>query len=232
MPSHPLYAKLPDQLFWYAAVDFAIGEKQTNDYTVILPFAVDADSNMYIGNDVVRARMDAQQIVEQIVDMMIRRKPLYVALERGHISKTIGPALNKRMRERGVYSTLWEGTPTTDKVARCRSFQARMQQGKVFFPHNTFTTEILIPELLSFPAGKHDDIVDALSWSCLMLDDIVQPAHLIPVPDNSLVKDSYDWMKQRTTKPEQERNRALVEPLFKPRKDRNKKDKPLRLRSL
>jgi hypothetical protein len=40
-----------------------------------------------------------------------------------------------------------------------------MQQGRVFFPTGASWLPVVKKELLRFPAGAHDDIVDALAWA-------------------------------------------------------------------
>jgi phage terminase large subunit-like protein len=54
--------------------------------------------------------------------------------------------------------------PLTDKLARARPLQGRMQQGRVYFPTNKPWMQEVTKELLRFPAGAHDDIVDAMAW--------------------------------------------------------------------
>jgi hypothetical protein len=40
-----------------------------------------------------------------------------------------------------------------------------MQQGRVYFPSEASWLPLAKKELLRFPAGVHDDIVDALAWA-------------------------------------------------------------------
>ena len=47
-----------------------------------------------------------------------------------------------------------------------------MQQGKVFLPTNPSWVTDLKTELLSFPAGKHDDQVDVLALIGLAINDM------------------------------------------------------------
>jgi hypothetical protein len=60
-----------------------------------------------------------------------------------------------------------------DKATRAQSIRARMAMGKVYFPRNAPWTTDLVSELLSFPAGKHDDQCDALALLGRLLDDMV-----------------------------------------------------------
>ena len=85
----------------------------------------------------------------------------------------LGPFLEKRIRERGLYEAYIKDLKTgrRDKEARARAIQGRMQQGMVFLPKNEVFTGPLVAELLRFPNGVHDDQVDALAWVGLMMTE-------------------------------------------------------------
>ena len=53
--------------------------------------------------DIVWARLPTDVVVERMIDLMAKYKPLHWWAERGHISKSIGPFLRKRMLERSTY---------------------------------------------------------------------------------------------------------------------------------
>ena len=72
--------------------------------------------------------------------------------------------LNKRMTELRIYPTFEVMKPLTDKQVRARPLQGRMQQKKVTFPRSMDFDSPEIKELLRFPSGVHDDVVDALAW--------------------------------------------------------------------
>jgi predicted phage terminase large subunit-like protein len=190
------YQPLPsaDQLTYYDTWDLAIGEKETNDYTVGLSFALDREENLYL-IEMQRGRWDALEIANRIIDTHLRRKSLMVGVEKGHISMTLGPLLEQILRERKVYSLVIDGNliPLTvgrrDKEARARAIQGRMQQGRVHFPTGASWLMTVENELLRFPSGEHDDIVDAMAWIGLMLQDL-QIAHLKKTPPKKSWKDN------------------------------------------
>jgi hypothetical protein len=72
------------------------------------------------------------------------------------------------MRERGVMPTMEVLKALTDKQLRARPLQGRMQQRMVTFPSHAEWMGQLLREFLRFPAGMHDDIVDALAWAITM----------------------------------------------------------------
>ena len=69
--------------------------------------------------------------------------------------------IRKQMNIRNQFFHLEEVRPTGEKVARIRtSLQPRYSNLSVY--HTSEMSEIEA-ELLKFPNGKHDDIIDALS---------------------------------------------------------------------
>lgn len=152
----------------FQAWDFAIGEKQQNDFTVGVTLIQDERDYLHCV-ELIRFKGDSFTIVEEILDAAMRwgsepTAPLKLGFEDGQIWKSIKPLLEKRMAERALYPPYETLQPLTDKMARARPLQGRMQQGRVFFPTEAAWLPEVKKELLRFPAGAHDDIVDALAW--------------------------------------------------------------------
>lgn len=153
----------------YTAWDFAISEKQQNDWTVGVTILQDENDVLYV-LDVVRFKGDSFVIVEAILDAAHRWGSLpgvgyLIGAEDGQIWRSIEPLVKKRMTERKQYPSYEALRPMTDKVARARALQGRMQQGRVVFPHEAPWLAQAQQELLRFPAGVHDDVVDAMAWA-------------------------------------------------------------------
>lgn len=155
--------ELPKNLRYYAASDHAVSTRQVNDKTALITVGVDENDNIYVMPDAYWRRSASDIVVEEMVKLMLRYKPLFWWAERGQITRAIGPFLRTRMNERKAYTSIIEIHPNTDKMSRAQSIQARAAMGKVFFPqHATWWPEAR-DQLLKFPNATHDDFVDALS---------------------------------------------------------------------
>ncbi len=159
----------PDHRDMYVFVtwDLAVGQKQSNDWTVGVVGALDWKDDLYI-LDVLRAKWSSHQQADVIIDTHIKYGATLTGIEKGVLELALKPHLDRRMRERRQYITLAEGDialrPVTDKIIRARPLQGRLQQGKVLLPADQPWVDQLVQEFLRFPGGLHDDIVDATSW--------------------------------------------------------------------
>jgi len=184
----------PRNLRYYAASDHAVSTKQTNDRTCLLIVGIDEDDNIWLV-DCWWKRAKSDEVVEAMIALMKRWKPLCWWAEGGHISKSIGPFLNKRMREEKVYITIREQTPAADKQQRAQPIAGRAAMGMVKFPAGMAWTEDARQECLKFPGGRHDDFVDALAHIGLGLDKLLRAPVQQDRPTGPRVG-TMGWVKQ------------------------------------
>jgi predicted phage terminase large subunit-like protein len=169
----------PANLTIYVTSDYALGEKQTNDYSVLCTWGVAPDASIYLLHTE-RFKCHPGELAERTLaacrPRAPRPSPAAFIMEDIHITKTLGPHLITRARELNLFFPVETYTPTKDKLQRSASFRARMQQGLIHLPDEPFTHDVLIPELLQFPQGKTDDFCDNGTLLGLHLDKVFTPS--------------------------------------------------------
>lgn len=186
------YDEQPKHLRIYGASDYAVTEGQ-GDYTVHIVVGVDPDDNIYV-LDMWRGQTSSDVWIGAWVDLVRQWKPSCWAEEQGQIVKAIGPFLEKRMREERVYCRREQVVSSADKPTRSRSIQARTAMGKVYFPRNAKWLPEFATELLTFPAGKNDDMVDTIGLIGRMLDDMSPASRPVVKTDKRAV--GYSKMRE------------------------------------
>jgi predicted phage terminase large subunit-like protein len=167
------YDQIPANVRSYGASDYAV-TADDGDFTVHGVASIDGEGNIYL-RDWWRAQTTTDVWVDVLLDMGSRHSVFDWAEEKGQIEKSVGPFIAKRMAERNINFHRQQFTSATDKATRAQSFRGRLSQGRVFFPRHAAWRPALEAELLSFPAGKHDDQVDALSLFGRMVDKMFPP---------------------------------------------------------
>lgn len=160
-------------LRYYIAADLAISLQTRADYTVFVVGGMDDQGILHIV-DVIRERMDGQEIVTAIFGLHNRYHPEVFAIEDTMISKSLGPFFYEECRKRNVYPNIDGIKPLVDKMARARSIQGRMRAKAVRFDKDADWYSTFESEVLRFPRDKHDDQVDALAHLGVILDKMIE----------------------------------------------------------
>lgn len=182
------------QLRTYIGTDFAVTGKG-GDYSVIIVVGIDHDDRIYVLN-VWRQQASPDVWVEALADQIIEYKPMAAAEEKGQIRSSIGPFLETRLRERGAYvHRVGIATNQGDKSIRAQSIRGRMAMVGLYVPADAPWLAQFEQELFSFPAGRNDDVVDALSLTGLLLDQMVPPGR--KKHRGAPIRDGYDRAQSR-----------------------------------
>lgn len=179
------YVEVPDRrtLQVYGASDYAVTD-DGGDYTVHGVVGIDPEDRIYL-LDLWRGRTTPDVWVETWCDLVEKWKPLGWAEETGQITKSVGPWRNKRALERRAFVAC-ATFPTSggDKSVRAQSIRGRMgTAGRgIYVPVHAPWYADFRSEILAFPAGRHDDIVDMLGLVGMILDRMVKGR---PVPKDA-----------------------------------------------
>jgi predicted phage terminase large subunit-like protein len=169
------YTQLPAEhnLVYVDGWDLAIAEGEDNDYTVGVTVAMDRERNFYI-TDLSRKRQTAKTSMESLIDTHIKHKSVFVAIGKDQMQMTMESFMIEELKRRDDHvlsvdrpgirgNVISVPTGRRDKEARARPIQGLLESGRLFLPASASWTKTVEHELLRFPGGEHDDIVDALS---------------------------------------------------------------------
>jgi predicted phage terminase large subunit-like protein len=155
----------------YGASDYAV-TMNGGDFTVHVIIGMDPEGRMYL-LDLWRKQASSDIWVEAFCDLVLKWKPIGWAEEQGQIRASIGPYLDKISRSRRAFVARDQFPTRGDKAVRAQSIRGRMASGGLYVPIGAAWYPDLRSELLSFPAGKHDDQVDALGLVGQLLDHMM-----------------------------------------------------------
>ncbi|NUN47679.1 MAG: phage terminase large subunit [Candidatus Brocadiae bacterium] len=148
----------------FCTVDLATSTKTSADYTVI------ATWGLYHGRphelvllDLDRRRLEGPDIIPAIEKAMQAWRVSYVGIEKTGFQLS----LVQQARREGI--PVREIETDKDKIARAMGATPHMEAGHVWFPAGAAFLGDLEHELLTFPQGDHDDMVDCLSAAVLQL---------------------------------------------------------------
>lgn len=172
----------------YGGSDYAVTQ-DGGDWTCHVVVGLDPEGRMYL-LDLWRGQTSSDRWIESFCDLVTEWKPIGWAEEQGQIKSGVGPFLERRQRERRAYVAR-EAFPTRgDKAVRAQSIRGMMASHGLYVPISAPWYPDLRAELLSFPAGKHDDQVDAIGLVGQLLDRMLSGVK--PRPEVKLVRDKYN----------------------------------------
>ncbi len=179
----------------YGGSDYAV-TADGGDYTVHVVVGLDPEGRMHL-LDLWRKQAAADEWIEAFCDLVLKWKPLGWAEEQGQIRAGVGPFLDRRQSERGAWVARERFPTRGDKAVRAQSIRGRMAiEGLYVDPRAPWLPD-LRSELLHFPAGKHDDQVDALGLVGQLLDTMVYGTK--PKPETPQKRSGYTTRERADT---------------------------------
>lgn len=173
------YTTTPEVGAPIVSLDAAFREKESADRTAIFAWGESKTGDLVMLPGGFVGRCDTLATCRKLLDLCKATGARVIVAGKDHIVGSIGPHLRKMMAEERLFIHIEEMPEKGDKISKARSFQARHQMGRVLFPYGSLLHDEIMPEMLAFPAGRHDDIVDACAKAAQYLERFWQP----PLPD-------------------------------------------------
>jgi predicted phage terminase large subunit-like protein len=179
----------------FGTMDLAFSVKKEADYTVICAWAVTPQHDLVL-LDIHREHMAGPSLVPAAKAMVERYNLDYLGIE-----KILGQALVVgEAREKGL--TIRPLIPDVDKITRSIPAQVRMEAGQIFLPQSHSLLGEIEQELLTFPRGTHDDIVDNFGYAAAEVQRFGGPAE---APEIAKEREQAAALAERTTREEKDR---------------------------
>lgn len=147
---------------WYLLVDPSY-MGQYSDYAALVVAGMDYQRDIYVRH-ITRQKMTYKDIIDEIFRLFTMYNPVKVVIETIGAQKSIMYEMNNEMKRRHLWIPITEvPSRTKSKEERIRALAPFFEYGHIFMVKECIQLEELEYELIHFPRGKHDDVVDALA---------------------------------------------------------------------
>ena len=159
------YDKTPDlrDLNIYTAVDLAISQKVNADCSAIVTVGVNNTGQWFV-LDVEYGRYDPSTTMDAIFSAVQKWRPLSVGIEAVAYQAALQHFLEKEMPKRGIFFRIQPLKAEKKKELRIDAIQPRFAVGTIWFKRHAAWLDKIEGELLAYPHGAHDDVIDALAY--------------------------------------------------------------------
>jgi predicted phage terminase large subunit-like protein len=187
MPIAPGLVPAKDALRVFGGSDYAV-TADGGDYTVHAVVGLDYDNKPYL-LDLWRHRTSSDAWIAAWCDIVKLWRPIGWAEEMGQIVSGVGPFLEREARRTGAFVAREQFPTRGDKGVRAQSFRGLIASGGLRYREDAPWRSDMEAELLRFPAGVHDDIVDALGLVGQLINRMLPLTP--PKPETPQVKSGY-----------------------------------------
>jgi predicted phage terminase large subunit-like protein len=179
------WTEQPQGLRVFTVVDPAFKTKKENDPTCIITGGFDPQGKLYI-LEYTNERLAANDLLSKLVYHAKKWNPEKIGIESYQAQTVLSQFAKKELQEQGVFITVQEITQKGSKEEKIRKLDYPISNGLIYWRQDMYELE---QQLLSFPRGRHDDIIDAMQmlYSIYQIHPNLKTAH-------TGVKVSYDSM--------------------------------------
>lgn len=156
----------PSVDFIVQAYDTALTTKDRSDFSVCHTWGVwhnedDGTQNVILLNSV-KGKYEFPELKQMANEQYLNWEPDSVVVE----AKASGQPLIDEMRRSGIFVQDFSPGKGQDKIARLNAVADMYSAGHVWFPETSWAAKT-VEEILAFPAGEHDDEVDAMTLALM-----------------------------------------------------------------
>jgi predicted phage terminase large subunit-like protein len=160
---YPLGAR-PENLDEYMGLDPSSGEKEQSDYIGIANVGLDKDGRIFAGR-ILETKITFHQLLKTIFALGDHIKPVKIGVETNFFQKVLKQELDRINREEHIYLPFAEQRTVRDKVTRFLSLSALCEAGLFWLEEGNPEHTKLLNQMLEFPDGAHDDLIDAFDFA-------------------------------------------------------------------
>jgi predicted phage terminase large subunit-like protein len=146
--------------------DTAHNTKSRNDYSACITLGIfqheDHPNPQIILLDAYKERLEFPQLKEKALEFYKEYEPDCCIIE----AKAAGMPLLQELRQSGIPLQDFVPTRGNDKITRVNSIADIFASGVVWAPGTRWAEEV-IEDFAAFPAGEHDDLVDAMTQALI-----------------------------------------------------------------
>lgn len=155
------YSHLPDNIKNFGFIDPAISEADTADYTGFVVVAMDPDQNWYV-RYAARERLNPSALIDKAFALCEKFNLVSLGIEDVAFQKAIIHFAHEEMKRRNKRIPITGVKRGTDKTKEMRilGLVPRFEFGTIYLAQGLQDLEL---ELLEFPRGAHDDMIDSLA---------------------------------------------------------------------
>lgn len=171
--------ELPKNIRIYITVDLAISKKDTADEVSIMVTGITSDLSAYVleyQHGRPNEGFDPSETIDRIFELAEMYKPIEIGVEAVQYQAALVHFMEKEMKKRNKVLNVTEIKTSIDKEMKIRGLIPYYKTGRIY--HLKGECTFLENQLLRFPKGANDDVIDSLAMALPLWN---APAYAKPV---------------------------------------------------
>lgn len=152
-----------DTMSVYMTVDLASSKADSADFSVCCVVGVTMEGQWQV-LDCWYGRVTPVEHMDAIFSLVQKWRPITVGIEKVAYQSAMQAFLEVEMPRRNVFFSITPLIAREHKERRIDVLQPRFAVGSVWMPYGAGWLQEMEGELLAFPSGSHDDLIDALAY--------------------------------------------------------------------